>query len=113
MDSSETYNYLVFEAGMQYTKPQFTYNSPIHYLNFFLVEKNEKAGRIAYTLMDVLGDIGGSKEAISICIAFLLIPFTYNMTQTHIYTGLLQNYRHVQNHDNHHKHNTPKYQFMK
>jgi hypothetical protein len=52
----------------------------IQYFNFFLVEKNRKGGRIAYTLMDVLGDIGGSLEAITLCLAFLLTPVTYNLT---------------------------------
>lgn len=98
---------------MIYTKPQLSYNAPVHYLNFMLVEKSVKAGRIAYTMMDVLGDIGGSQEAISICIAFLLIPFTYNMTQTHIYSGLLENYKNNRKNNKTHKHNGKKYAFIR
>jgi hypothetical protein len=52
----------------------------IHYFNFMLVEKTKSGGRTAYSLMDVLGDIGGSSGAISMVIAFLLTPFTYKVT---------------------------------
>ena len=65
---------------MLYSKPQVGKDKDlIQYFNFFLAEKNRKGGRIAYTLMDVLGDIGGSLEAITLCLAFLLTPVTYNL----------------------------------
>ena len=61
----------------------------IAYFNFYSTEKVRKGVRIAYTLMDVLGDIGGSLEAITLSIFFLLTPITYNLIQTHMYQGLL------------------------
>jgi hypothetical protein len=45
-----------------------------------LSEKNTKYYRIAYTTMDVLGDIGGLIEALKIILIIVLIPFNYNLT---------------------------------
>ena len=72
--------YIAYEMGMLYTKPQLSYSSPVHYLNFILVEKNEKSSRVAYTIMGVLGDIGGSTRAITSIFTLLLVPFTYKAT---------------------------------
>jgi hypothetical protein len=52
----------------------------IQYFNFILTEKTKKGGRTAYTMMDVLGDVGGSSGAISMVMAVLLTPFTYKLT---------------------------------
>lgn len=81
IDSTKHVEYMGMEPGIKYTKARLGGKKNwIHYFNFFLVEKNRKGGRIAYTLMDVLGDIGGSLEAITLCLAFLLTPVTYNLT---------------------------------
>jgi hypothetical protein len=45
-----------------------------------LSEKNTKYYRIAYTTMDVLGDIGGLLEAFKIIFMLILIPFNYNIS---------------------------------
>ena len=51
----------------------------VYYFNFVLSEKNSKFYRIAYTQMDVLGEVGGLIEAVSIIVGILLIPFKYNL----------------------------------
>jgi hypothetical protein len=52
----------------------------VYYQNFMLSEKNTKFYRIAYTTMDVLGDIGGLIQALEILVMLFLIPFNYNIT---------------------------------
>lgn len=51
----------------------------IAYFNFNMSEKVRKGGRIAYTLMEVLGDVGGCVEAIFLTFTFILTPITYNL----------------------------------
>lgn len=53
------------------------------------MEKNIKGTKKAFTIMDVLGAIGGANRSFSIIIAFMLIPFKYNITATQIYSGLI------------------------
>jgi hypothetical protein len=64
----------------------------INYYNFFLVEKQLKGTRKAFTLMDAFGSLGGANRSFGMIIGFLLIPFKYNITASKIYSGLLMNY---------------------
>ena len=51
----------------------------VYYTNFVLTEKNTKFYRIAYTFMDVLGEVGGLIEGAKILLVLLLFPFNYNL----------------------------------
>ena len=62
--------------------------------------------------MEVLGALGGANRAIAMGIAYLLIPFKYNITDTQIFFGLMVNYLHGRKTNSLHKHNHKKYKFM-
>ena len=47
---------------------------------FRLSEQNTKYQRIAYTFMEVLGDIGGLIEIVFLVAHWLLLPANYNIT---------------------------------
>lgn len=95
VDRSRKINYITLEPSMTYSKAQTGSNKDmITYFNFLLVEKNIKGTKKAFTIMDVLGAIGGANRSFSIIIAFMLIPFKYNITATQIYSGLIKNYLH-------------------
>ena len=103
------------EPGMTYSKaqtPGTANENMIQYFNFLLVEKNIKGTRKAFSLMDVLGALGGANRSFGVIIAFMLIPFKYNITATQMYSGLLVNYFNNRKTSKSHKHNEPKYKFM-
>ena len=113
VDSHVEVNFLTLEPAIKYSKAQTGSNTDmITYFNFLLVEKNVKGTRSAYTIMDVLGALGGANRSFSIIIAFFLIPFKYNITATQIYSGLLINYFNQRKKNVFHKHNHAKYRFM-
>ena len=114
VEQSEKVNYLTLEPSMQYSKAQIGSNKDIiTYFNFLLVEKNVKGTRKAFSIMDVLGSIGGANRSFGIIIAFFLIPFKYNITATQMYSGLIINYFEQRRKNVFHKHNHKKYAFMK
>ena len=51
----------------------------VYYSNFQLTEKNTMYYRIAYTSMDVIGEVGGLVEGVKMLIIVLLIPVNYNL----------------------------------
>ena len=113
VDVKKPFSYLTLEPDIVYTKAQIGSNANIiTYFNFLLVEKTVKGTRRAYSVMDVLGAFGGANRSFGLIIAFLLIPFKYNITATKMYSGLLENYFNQRNTDPHHKHNSDKYKFM-
>ena len=71
------------KSNMVYTKSNQVGSSKgiIYYTNFMLTEKNTKFYRIAYTSMDVLGEVGGLIEGAKIILILLLFPFNYNLNQ--------------------------------
>lgn len=56
----------------------------IYYSNFQLSEKNTMYYRIAYTSMDVIGEVGGLVEGVKLLILVLLIPVNYNLNSIQI-----------------------------
>jgi len=52
----------------------------IMYFNFNLAEKNKRYIRTAYTFMEAIGEIGGILEFFYVAVAFVLTPFTFNIS---------------------------------
>ena len=52
----------------------------VYYTNFVLSEESIKYSRIAYTYMEVIGDIGGLIEFVVLLVGFLLYPIYYNIS---------------------------------
>ena len=70
------------EQSLTYIKPNTgSFKGYVYYYNFILSPKSKNFYRISYTFLEVLGQVGGLLECYTIFMAFLLIPFKYNITK--------------------------------
>jgi hypothetical protein len=81
VDSSVSTTYLNLEAGEIYEKSQTGSNKNfLYYFNLILIPTSKTSNRRVYTVMDVLGSVGGILKVLAGIIAVLLTPFTYKIT---------------------------------
>ena len=61
-------------------QPGSDYEGIIHNVDFVLSEKDTKFTRLAYTFMQVLGDVGGVIQITILFCNWLLYPVNYNIS---------------------------------
>jgi hypothetical protein len=72
---------MYFTGKMSYMNNKIGWSKDrIYTAHFVLSEQNTKYQRIAYTFMEVLGDIGGLIEIVFLVAHWLLLPANYNIT---------------------------------